>query len=157
MKKIVCALFCLFGLFACEPDDEAVLTPDYLVFGQYYGECAGGEICVEIYKLADKSLYEDTNDLYPNPNKRYTGNYVLQDAAQYEKVKDLIKAVPAKLLKEETTVIGQPDAGDWGGYYIEVRKKRVRKFYLIDTKQENIPPYLHLFTDKVKASIRQLQ
>lgn len=157
MKKIACWIFCLLGLFACKPDDDSVITPDYLVFGHFYGECYGGERCIEIYKLQNKSLFEDTNDLYPNGKQAYNGNYVLQNDLQYEKVKDLINNFPTKLLKEKNIIIGQPDAGDWGGRYIEVKRRGTRKFYLIDTKNENIPSYLHSFTDKVKASVEKLK
>lgn len=156
MRKISCYVFCLLGLLACKPDDDDVVTPDYLVFGLYYGECYGGETCIEIYKLQNKSLFEDTNDKYPTGKQAYKGNYVLQNDLQYQKVKDLINAVPTKLLKEKNNIIGQPDAGDWGGIYVEIKRKGTLKFYLIDTQTENIPSYLHSFTNEVKRRVKEL-
>ena len=63
---------------ACKPDDD-VTAPDYLVFGLYYGECYGGETCIETYKLQNKSLFEDINNTYPNSKQAYQGNYVIQN------------------------------------------------------------------------------
>lgn len=46
------------------------------------------------------------------------------------------------LLKEKKTVIGQPDAGDWGGIYVEYNANGLRKLWLLDKKramsQQNI-------------------
>ncbi len=50
-------------------------------------------------------------------------------------------------------MIGQPDAGDWGGIYVEYKFNSVRKFWLIDQKKSNIPAYLHEFVDKTNKKI----
>jgi hypothetical protein len=154
MKKIICLLCCLLSLEACQQEELA--NPDYLVFGHFYGFCQG-ERCVEIFRVDPRNLYEDTKDVYPTSTRPYEGNYVLQSDPQYQKVRDLSNHIPAKLLKEENTVIGQPDAGDWGGIYIEIKKNRQHRFFLIDKKRENIPAYLHPFIEEVEAAIAQLQ
>ena len=66
---------------------------------------------------------------------------------------DLINQVPEALLDEPNGVIGMPDAGDWGGYYVEVRRDGVVQFWLIDTMEGNIPEFLHSFNEKVRAAI----
>lgn len=156
MKKLICFGLCLLGLFACKKEDVSSTTQDYLVFGHFYGECVG-ETCIEMFKIENNHLFEDSNDSYPSSNTAYEGNYISRSDTKYEQVKDLVNHLPARLLEENSTVIGQPDAGDWGGIYIEVRKEGQRKFYLIDKVKNNIPAYLQPFINEVEASIAKLE
>jgi hypothetical protein len=125
---------------------------DYILFGHFFGEC-GGEECIEIFKLTDKSLYEDILDWYPVSTKPYDGIYKLCDHSLFEKVKDLKTKMPDDLLKEEAVVIGQPDAGDWGGIYFEISSKGIRHFWLIDEMESNLPEYLVPFVTEIEAKI----
>lgn len=61
------------------------------------------------------------------------------------------------LLNEPSIVIGQPDAGDWGGFYIEYNFDGVRKFWLLDQMKRNVPNGYHDFLDQVNKKINQLQ
>jgi len=66
MKSQLLLVFLLSLLFiSCHKDDIKPKSKDYLVFGRFYGECAG-EKCVEIYKLDQDQLQEDTKDIYPS-------------------------------------------------------------------------------------------
>lgn len=138
------------GLFSCQKDSSAV---SYLIFGHFYGEC-WGEQCVEIFRLKDGQLSEDRNDDYPSGSSRYEGNYRRLSHSLYKKVQDLYAQVPIDLLKEERTIIGQPDAGDWGGLYIEYAGDDQRRFWLLDQKKDNIPNDLWGFVDLVSAKIK---
>ena len=87
----------------------------YVVFGQFYGECIG-EACVEIFKIENSALYEDTLDRYPSHNNLpHSTSYVSLSNEEYEKVKHISDLIPDELFAEDALVIGQPDAGDWGG------------------------------------------
>ena len=74
MKKIVSALCCLCFILSCtDNDDENAFLlgdQDYLVFGHFYGMCAG-EGCVETFKLTDLELFEDTVDDYSGTNLNF--------------------------------------------------------------------------------------
>ena len=74
-----------------------------------------GEQCVEIFRLEKDKLFEDTKDLYPSRIDFYDGNYVQLSKQKFNDSKDLTNYFPTELLNETDTVIGQPDAGDWGG------------------------------------------
>jgi hypothetical protein len=63
---------------------------------------------------------------------------------------------PTDLLYETSTIIGQPDAGDWGGLYIEYSFDGVRKFWLLDKMTSNVPARYHDFIDDVNEKIAQL-
>ncbi|KAA5541668.1 hypothetical protein [Adhaeribacter rhizoryzae] len=129
-------LFLISLLFiSCQKDDIKAAFKGYLVFGHFYGECAGGENCVENYKLDQNQLLQDTKDLYPSFSKFYEGNYVKLRLSQFNIAKDLIHNFPRDLCKESDKVIGQPDAGDWGGLYLEFKHKGKRKFWLLDRKK----------------------
>ena len=152
--KILLALLTGFILLtSCNKEDEIKLSDgDYLVFGHFYGECMG-EACVEIFKLEDSRLLEDSKDVYPGQSNFYEGNYYELSKENYEQVKDIIDFFPENLLNENDLVIGQPDAGDWGGLYIEYNYKGVRKFWLLDQMKSNVPNYLHEFIDEVNEKI----
>ena len=152
--KILLALLTGFILLtSCNKEDEIKLSDgDYLVFGHFYGECMG-EACVEIFKLEDSRLLEDSKDIYPGQSNFYEGNYYELSKENYEQVKDIIDFFPENLLNENELVIGQPDAGDWGGLYIEYNYKGVRKFWLLDQMKSNVPNYLHEFIDEVNEKI----
>lgn len=130
-------------------------SPDHIIFGHFYGECAG-EQCVEIYKLTANSLYEDIKDEYPSFHKAYDGSFLLLDDSLFEKVNGLRNEIPIGLLKVNPTVIGQPDAGDWGGIYFEIINDGERKYWLIDRKEANIPEGLRAFVGTIGNKIAQI-
>lgn len=128
---------------------------DHLIFGHFYGEC-GGETCIEIFKLANEKLYEDTNDRYPGSSDFYNGDFIELHDSLFQKVRDLPEHFPIQLLEENSRVIGMPDAGDWGGLYIEYKNTGTRQFWLIDKMKSNIPEYLFDFSDKVNEAIQAI-
>lgn len=159
MKKLIFIVTSLLLslLSSCKNDLPLELVKsDYLVFGHFYGECAG-EGCIEIFKLEQNRLLEDRNDTYPTSSDFYKGNYVTLTPQQFESVKDLLSSFPEDLRKETKRVIGQPDAGDWGGLYIELSYQGHRKFWLIDQAKRNVPAVYHRFIDQVNEKIKLLK
>lgn len=155
MRRLKVVYFLIFSCFftvSCVDGEVHTSTLDYLIFGHFYGECMG-DSCVEIFKLEDNRLSEDTKDQYPSSADFYRGTYVPLSDEQYELARDLNRYFPHQLLEEEGRVIGQPDAGDWGGLYIEYGYQGERQFWLIDQKKSNLPEYLHVFRDKVNEKI----
>lgn len=157
---VVTSTLLLAGLCtsSCSEDNvSAEPTADELIFGQFYGECSG-ERCIEIYKFDahKQELAEDVKDLYLTPNAPYDGEYILLPTNFFRHAEDLSQYVPAQLLREPNGAIGQPDAGDWGGYYLEVNKNGKRSFWLIDTQKRNLPAYLHPLVDTLRTRIDKL-
>ncbi|MBX0290927.1 hypothetical protein K3G63_10780 [Hymenobacter sp. HSC-4F20] len=144
-------------LTACSQDDDPAPKPDTVVFGHFYGYCLG-EQCIEIFRLDARAhtLAEDTTDTYPSTSSAYEGKYAPRSADAYAQVSDLPALIPAQLLSETQRVIGQPDAGDWGGYYLEINEQGTRRFWLIDTQKRNIPAYLHPLLDALQERIQRL-
>ncbi|GJM31232.1 MAG: hypothetical protein DHS20C18_02330 [Saprospiraceae bacterium] len=153
MFSIVLLAF-LFTTTSCKKEEtcNCIEDTDYLLFGHFYGECMG-ESCIEIFKLTDEALFEDTVDQYPSSQSGYEGNFVPLDHATFTQVADLINQVPDALFNETEVVIGMPDAGDWGGFYVEVHRDGNVRFWLIDTMRGNIPEYLHDFTTAIENAI----
>ncbi len=145
----------LFFLTSCKKEDS---NPgiDYLIFGHFYGFCQGEE-CIEIFKLDEEKLYEDTNDTYPSADDFYEGDFVELSNERYQVVSDLLDYFPSDLLDETDTVLGAPDASDGGGLYIEISQNGVRDFWLLDQFKENVPDQYHYFMDSVNAKIQLLQ
>ena len=152
-KAAIVCLYILFlsGLMSCG-DDDITLSSDYLIFGHFYGFCIGDQ-CVQIYKLDDKKLYEDSNKNYPRHDAMYEGAYVALDPTIYSEVKDLEDFFPLELLQETDTIIGCPDCADGGGLYVAIKNDSVQRYWLIDQMKGNVPDYLHDFMDRVNAKI----
>ena len=131
---------------------------EYMIFGHFYGECVG-EGCVEIYKIDffDKTLAENTDDIYPSGAGPYEGeNYNFLSNEQYNLVKDLVDDFPAQLLSEDAHVFGNPDGGDWGGLYVEIRRfgdAAGSGFWLLDKNEENMPEVYNAFADRINDKI----
>jgi len=150
-------VFIIASGIGCGKDCDATGKGDfeYMVFGHFYGEC-GGEGCIEIYKIEDRQLFEDTLDIYPNSEQALSGAYVLLSEAKYELVKDLVKEFPDALYTESDIVIGMPDAGDWGGAYVEISYKNDPDhsgFWLLDQMESNMPQVYNDFVDRINEKI----
>ncbi len=163
MKNLIQILFLLLAVtltsFSCEDEDNLMVSDEtvaeYLVFGHFYGHCAGDN-CIQIFKITNGKLYEDTLDDYPTHDRPYVGNYTELSQANYEKLSALRGSIPSQLYAETDTIIGQPDAGDWGGLYLEVFINGQKKFWLIDQNKTNLPVYLHDFVDEMNATIADI-
>lgn len=147
-----------FILISCNKDNPGytIKDSDYLVFGHYYGLCAG-ENCIEIFKLYKDSVFEDTLDIYPSSAHPYDGQFVRLSQTDFDSVSYLFNKIPAKLLQESNHVIGMPDYADGGGLYIEVKINGERKYWLIDKMRSNIPDYLVPFVIEAETCIARLQ
>ncbi len=152
---IMSCLSLLFLTSGCNEDLKPSKS-NYLIFGHFYGECLG-EQCIEIFRYEEGQLFEDSNDRYPNSTGFYVGKWERLSNQKFNDTKDLIDDFPMDLLNETNTVIGQPDAGDWGGLYIEYNFNGIRKFWLLDQKKDNVPAEYHIFIDRVNGKINQLQ
>ena len=157
MKKLFYLGLVVLSLTACHEDEgvKVDFSSETLVFGHYYGMCVG-EQCVEIFKISNGELLEDTKDLYPGAQP-YEGRFEKKSQALYEQVKHLPAHIPAQLLQEENGVIGQPDIADGGGIYLELVHDRKIRYFFIDKSRHKVPAYLHPFLDEVEASIAKLK
>ena len=151
MKKSFLLFIPLVFFLGCEEGNNTNLQ-DYLIFGHYYGMC-DGESCVEIFKINDENLWEDTNDEYPSPTNYYVGDFYTLNDDLFNQVSNLITYFPLELLDEESVIIGMPDYADGGGLYIEYHYSGEHKFWLIDQMKTNVPDYLHSFIDVVNEKI----
>lgn len=160
MRKILFILsisVVMFSGLSCEKECDCAGTGEfeYMIFGHFYGECAG-EGCVEIYKIDPEHLYEDSTDVYPNNLEAYEGEYDLLPYAKYELVKDIIDFFPEELYEETNNVLGNPDGADWGGVYVEIKFKNeeaLSGFWLLDQNEQNMPQIYNDFVDKINEKI----
>ena len=149
MKKYGLLFLTSFTLLGCSSEDNTALNnEDYLIFGHFYGFCIG-ENCIEIFKLTNDTLYEDSNDNYGISPL----NFEPLDNSKFKLAQDLMLYFPEKLLTENEAIIGCPDCADGGGLYIEYSKNGIIKHWKIDQMKMNVPTYLHAFMDKVNEKI----
>ena len=158
IASLLLALLLSF-VIGCEkpqPVDPEAQGPSF-IFGHFFGMCIG-EQCVEIFKLENGQLYEDTNDNYPGDQGPYQANFQPLPDSLYQLVKNLPDQLPTQLYAETDTVLGIPDAGDWGGIYLELTDENGdRRFWLIDNKTDNLPAYLQGYKQQINDAIDALQ
>ena len=148
MNKTITLLIAIAMTTSCNKDCITLNEQNYLVFGHFYGMCAG-EGCVETYKLTDMKLYEDLIDDYSGQNFEF----VELENETFEQVSDLVDFFQNQLLSEEETVFGCPDCSDGGGLFIQYSDNGNLKSWRIDQFQNNVPSYLHAFIDQVNEAI----
>lgn len=158
MSKLfsIVLLATLLTVSACKKEELKLTGSNYLMFGSFYGMCTG-EQCIEVFRLEEGKLLEDTTDKYPERDNFYAGKFIQLSEQKYNDTKDLIDYFPKDLLNETTTVIGQPDATDGGGLYIEYNFNGTKKFWLIDQMKDNVPSKYHTFIVKVNDKIKNLK
>lgn len=156
-KRLLLPFAILVLSISCNRKDEDSVkpSPDYIVFGHFYGFCIGEE-CIEIYKLTNDGLYEDTSDSYPRWDRYDEGKWVKLDQGIFEEVKSLVDHIPQQLLSSDGAVFGSPDAADGGGIYFAIVENGETKQWLIDQMEQNIPVYLRPFKDQINSSISMI-
>ena len=148
MNKAITLLIAIAMTTSCNKECITLNEQNYLVFGHFYGMCAG-EGCVETYKLTNMKLYEDLIDDYSGQNL----DFIELDNEIFEQINDLVDFFPNQLLSEDETVIGCPDCADGGGLFIQYSDNGNLKSWRIDQMQENVPSYLHSFMNHVNEAI----
>ena len=157
MNMKIIYLASIFILISCGKDEiNNSMENNYLIFGHFYGECMG-EYCVEIYKLEDGKLYEDSNDSYPSNSIPYAGEFLELSHDQYNLVKDLKEHIPGGLTEIEDIIVGCPDCTDGGGIYIEINQNGDVRYWMIDQFLSNIPETIHGLVKAVNTKISLLQ
>lgn len=128
-----------------------------LKFGRYFGKCQGN-LCVEIFMLQENKLREDISDTYPLSNQFYKGVFVPVKGVSNISTEELLLEFPIKLLETKATYnrIGMPDAGDWGGIYVEYEDYEHHKQFLIDLNTNNIPKYLKSYVYLIDEKINEI-
>lgn len=134
--------------------------PDYIIFGDFYGECVGPK-CVNIFKIRDGEIFQDTTHIYPSRNSFYSGKWIKLPKTMMNSVNDSINNIPSELIAEKSNIIGEPDSHDQGGIYLEIYRnendKHIQLFWLIDRDFNNIPNYLHNYLRTLESVIDSLK
>lgn len=159
-QQCKCLLFLaiILTFISCDKTDppvDLVFNTDYIVFGHFFGEC-GGEQCVEIFQLNDEFLKEDTKDMYPSYTEFNELQFSIDLTSKRSEVVSLLDNFPMQLLDESETVFGSPDAGDWGGIYLEYRTANVHKFWLIDYVDNELSDYLIDYKNEIIEAIDKI-
>jgi hypothetical protein len=143
-KHLVLSILFTTLFISCQKD---TIKSGELIFGDYHGECMGDD-CVKIFKLTDDKLYQDTDGHYPSLEE-YKGDFEKLSNTEFNKVKDLKSHLPTDLLSANNQTFGCPDCVDQGGYFVQYNNDGEINFWKIDKFKNDIPSYLHDFTDKL--------
>ena len=143
--KLLSTLIIIIAL-ATGCSEEPQTARDYIIFGDFYGMCAGNS-CVDYYKIEDGQLFKDQLNEYPDGSihhqfESYTSPY-------NNSIMDLSGELPSNIYSEGD-LIGSPDAYDQGGLYIEIRDNGNVQNWKIDKDDANVPAYLHTLCDSVE-------
>jgi hypothetical protein len=156
MYRITFSLLLLVCLnWSCTKETSEPSATRSLIFGDFYGFCPTD--CVHIYKLTTDSLLQDQNETYPRRDVFYDAKFLPRPQADFVKVRAILDQVPAALLQNTNMVIGQPDASDGGGYYLEYKDADTHQFWIVDKFRTNVPSALHPFLDEVDVQLDYLR
>jgi hypothetical protein len=142
---------------ACDDDDKKIdePMPDRFVFGDYYGMCSGDN-CIDLYRIEGERVWEDSKNEYPEA-KLYSGNYTPRTDINYNDVKSLLEKIPEELFDETETILGEPDAADGGGYYVEIARDNNVRVWLIDKNKIAGREYLDEFKEEMNTKLTLLE
>ncbi len=154
-NSILLSIFLSLLFLSCNKD-EACQESDFIEFGQYFGYCVG-ERCIEIFRLDDSMLYEDTSDIYPSGTIDDKRKFVLLSSQKFDLAKGLKTSFPTDLLKETKAIFGIPDAYDQGGLYLRFKSEQTDRIWLFDNDLSQVPEYTHHYLNEVKRIKELLQ
>lgn len=135
--------------------NEAIDVNPTLVFGRYYGRCQGND-CIEVFKLIKGRLLEDTADRYPTSETFYKGDFKSFKGSNKVELNDISSNFPLELLDSKLTTYGTPDAGGWGGIYLEYQNGIEHRYWLLDLKTENIPKSLRAYVAIIDRKVTEI-
>ena len=139
----------------CLPDPMTGI--EYFVIGDFYGECVDGASCIDNFKVSIDGVWEDTLDNYPNSTDTLVGSFDVEvpDSSGHTYLAYSLTSLSQEF--ESGSVIGQPDAGDWGGYYLEIKFDDGPSWHvLVDKNRDNVPAALHDRLDNLDQAITEL-
>ena len=93
------SLLLLSLLFACQTEEDLPfiidpIMPDYFVFGDFYGLCEG-EQCIDYFKIEEGTIYEDTEDNYPNGTESVVTNWLPTSSLSASELDFVVDAFPS--------------------------------------------------------------
>lgn len=141
-------------LFVSCTKKETMSNPDALIFGYYYGFCQGPD-CIITYKIENGVLYEDLSDPYAGGDHE-TFDFVPLPDSLFQKAKHLPGLFPDAFLSA-SQVMGMPDAGDWGGVYLQRIKDGQRQWWAIDMMDNNLPDWAILYRNEILAAMKSIR
>jgi len=172
-KFFLGALFVILMFSSCEEDDAISInnTPGLsienrlsensgpiLIFGRYYGRCLA-ESCIEIFWTDGNNLLEDTVDAYPSSTSFYNGKFTRFMGSEEINTEKILSNIPSSLFltKSSFNVVGTPDAGDWGGIYLQYKNGDLQKQWLVDINTRNIPKELRNYILDINKTVDKIQ
>ena len=140
-----------------------------ITFGRYFGKCQGNS-CVEIFRLIEFTLLEDVLDNYPSSQnsliknlntgelegKAYVGDFRPFKGSDKIKTSDILPNFPLELLDSKIITYGTPDAGDWGGIYLEYQDGLHHRYWFLDLKNTNNPKHLREYVNLIDKKITEI-
>ncbi len=141
----------------CKHNQQHNTRVERLVFGTFYGECAGN--CVNIYSLDRLTLQKDEYAAYPSLDPAYVITPTsTMSVAKFNAAKHLLFEVPAELLPLSSNTYGAPDSHDQGGMYVEVYQGATRQRFMIDNENTaDQSAALITFKEKIDSVMRLLR
>ncbi len=139
-------------LLQCTPDRDIIPAQAFEVFevGGFACECAGH--CSTSFILEGRRLVRVRYEWCQFASEL---DRLEMTADKMDLVSSLAHAVPKRLFSASQT-IGQPDAGDWGGYRIRIRGRGQDRVWFIDTIEDNLPNWIKPFQQRIAQTLEAL-
>lgn len=111
-------------------------STENIVFGIYCGEC--DENCSYFVKQADEEYFEDTSAAYFSNRASFIKQIHFKEISGEVFSNPIDIDEVASVLSKYESIIGEPDASDQCGYFIEIQQQGKSQRYLIDPNYDSI-------------------
>ena len=134
MKNLLVILCLCLPFTACKDNEEFCQFEDgdYLIFGTFYGECAGN--CTVLYNIQNDFLYEDDVEIGIPDEIPFMSTPLSEE--KYLIGVELSTTFPSDLIDSQKDVYGCPDCADQGGVYLELGKGGLFRKWRIDSADD---------------------
>lgn len=163
MRNSILFFLVIGCFFACKTPDEVTTTEietetskvDELVFGLYYGRCAGD--CTHFFKLRDGQLFKDAIEgRYDGQEWDVFGETALKDE-NYRTAAGLLESIPDALLESTEEKFGSPNVADQGTILVVAIQDGTQLGpWQIDPRTDALPENLQAFQMEMRTAIDAL-
>ncbi len=160
-------LFSLAMVGACaEIQNSAEPALEQIVFGYYFGECAGD--CATLFKLEGGKLYADDIEFpfelatdeggfYSHETEKITFKNNPLPNEYFNVSERLLSVFPEEFLNLDEQAFGSPDAYDQGAIYLAVKHQGKRQVWTIDPDNNfKGPKYVLKYREEISNTLKDL-
>ncbi len=149
----VALLWCFVFIQICCQKYEPFETRDYLIFGEFWDQCAGD--CVRMYRLDHYSIRIDQEQRLDTAESIRFEDFGL-DPNIRSSAEHLWDEMPLFLLASACGDIGEPDPKRAGAIYLQICRSGKINHWIIGRDLKRLPLFMHRYVNSVLQVLEAL-